>query len=166
MNWTPSGTWMGFAVVTLAFAVACAPPKTMAMTDEEARSVRDTVTVLENEMNLAVDRLDCTAGYQSIGNREPMFVTNTRVFRSRTAFREACDKLIANRTGAVYAVDTLTALALSRDAAYVVREGTYTVSRKDGTSERQYLVMTTVWDRTSGEWKMVHLHESYRVIAP
>jgi hypothetical protein len=65
-----------------------------------------------------------------------------------------------------YAVDTLTAQALSRDAAYVVREGTYTVSLKDGTSQCQYVVMTTVWDRTSGEWKMVHLHESYRVIAP
>ena len=28
------------------------------------------------------------------------------------------------------------------------------------------LVVTTVWDRTSGEWKMVHLHESYRLLAP
>ena len=150
----------------MASVVACAPPKAVAMTDDEARVVRDTVTVLENEMNLAVDRLDCAAGYQSIGSREPMFVTNTKVFRARTAFRNACDDLIANRTGAVYAVDTLTAQALSRDAAYVVREGTYTVSLKDGTSQRQYLVMTTVWDRASGDWKMVHLHESYRLIAP
>ena len=168
MNRTPLRSWIGLGAVLLAMAsaVACAPPKTVAMTDAEARVVRDTVTVLENEMNLAVDRLDCTAGYQSIGNREPMFVTNTRVFRARTAFRAACDNLVANRTGAVYAVDTLTAQALSRDAAYVVREGKYTVSLKDGTSQHQYLVMTTVWDRTSGEWKMVHLHESYRVIAP
>ena len=166
MNRMPRGTWMGIVAAALASALACAPPATVAMTDAEAHMVRDTVTVLENEMNLAVDRLDCTAGYQSVGNREPMFVTNTRVFRARTAFRKACDNLIANRTGAVYAVDTLTAQALSRDAAYVVREGVYTVSMKDSTAQRQYLVMTTVWDRTSGEWKMVHLHESFRPIAP
>ena len=86
--------------------------------------------------------------------------------RSRSIFRTACDNLIANRTGAVYATDTLTAQVLSRDAAYVVREGTYAVSTKDGKTERQYLVMTTIWDRTSGAWKMVHLHESYRPLAP
>ena len=164
MNRMPKGTSIGAVVLAMASAVACAPPKTAAMTDAEARVVRDTVTVLENEINLAVDRLDCTAGYQLVGNREPMFVTNTTVVRARATFRKACDDLVANRTGAAYAVDTLTAQAISRDAAYVVREGLYTVSMKDGTSRRSYMVMTTVWDRTSGEWKMVHLHESYRPI--
>lgn len=164
MNQTPSTVWMCFAVVALSSAVACAPRKTVAMTDAEARAVRDTVTVLENATNLAVDRLDCTAAFQFVGDREPMFVTNTLVIRSRANFLKACGNMIANRTGAVYATDTLTAQALSRDAAYVVREGMYTISLKDGTSQRQYLVMTTIWDRTSGEWKMVHLHESYRPI--
>ena len=54
-----------------------------------------------------------------------MFVTNTLVIRSRANFLKACGNMIANRTGAVYATDTLTAQALSRDAAYVVREGMY-----------------------------------------
>jgi ketosteroid isomerase-like protein len=166
MNRKRSGSWMSFAGVTLACAVACTAPKTAAMTDAEARAVRDTVTVLENATNMAVDRLDCAAAFTFVGNREPMFVTNTTVIRKRDTFRKACDGMVANRTGAVYATDTLTAQALSRDAAYVVREGMYTVSMKDGTSQRQVLVMTTIWDRTSGEWKMVHLHESYRPIVP
>ena len=93
-------------------------------------------------------------------------MTNTRVFRSRATFRTACDGLVANRTGAVYAIDTLTAQVISRDVAYVVREGKYTVSTKDGKTDHQYLVMSTIWDRTSGAWKMVHLHESYRPLAP
>jgi len=136
------------------------------MTDVEAQTIRDTGSALENKMNLAVDALDCTKGYEVVGDREPMFVSNTRVFRKRPAFREACDRLVANRRGAVYAIDTLTAQVISRDGAYVVREGKYTVTMKDGTEDRQYLVMTTIWDRTSGEWKMVHLHESYRPLAP
>jgi uncharacterized protein (TIGR02246 family) len=136
------------------------------MTDEEARAVRDTVTVLENATNLAVDRLDCAAGFKFVGTREPMFVTNSTVIRNRDTFRRACDGMVANRTGAVYAIDTLTAQVISRDAAYVVREGMYTVSMKDGTSQRQHLVMTTIWQRTNGEWKLEHLHESYRPVAP
>ena len=96
MNRMPKGTSIGAVVL----AMACAPPKTAAMTDAEARVVRDTVTVLENEINLAVDRLDCTAGYQLVGNREPMFVTNTTVVRARAPLRKACDDLVANRTGA------------------------------------------------------------------
>ena len=95
-----------------------------------------------------------------------MFVTNSIVIRARDTFRKACDGMVAKRTGAVYAIDTLTAQAISRDAAYVVREGMYTVSMKDGTSQRQHLVMTTIWQRTNGEWKMEHLHESYRPITP
>ena len=43
--------------------------------------------------------------------------------------------------------DTVSAHVLSPDAAYVVREGAYTVNFKDGTSRRTYLVMTSIWTR-------------------
>lgn len=162
MSFLAFGAQMRSLARVVAFAAGCSAPQSATMTAEEARGVRDTVSVLENAMNLAVDGLDCAKAHESVGDREPMFVTGSHVVRTRAAFRQACDGLIANRTGAVFAVDTLTAQALSRDAAYVVREGAYTVSMKDGS----YMVMTTVWDRSSGAWKMVHLHESYRALAP
>jgi uncharacterized protein (TIGR02246 family) len=136
------------------------------MTDTEAQAVRDTVIALDNAMNLAVDRLDCAAGFEPVGDREPMFVTNGHVIRTRAAFREACEGMVAPRTGAVFEVDTLTVHALSPEVAYVVREGLYTVNLKDGTSRRSYYILTTVWERTGGAWKMVHLHESSRAPAP
>ena len=122
--------------------------------------MRDTVTALENATNLAVDRLDCAAAFENIGDQDPMFATGGRVFRTRAAFRQACETLVASRTGAVFVTDTVSARAMSPNAVYVVREGVYTVNFKDGTSRKTYLVMTSLWARQSGGWKMVHLHES------
>ncbi len=66
----------------------------------------------------------------------------------------------SDREGAHFEIDERTANALSRDAAFVVREGDYTVDRADGTSPTIHLVMTTMWHRDDDGWKMVHLHES------
>jgi ketosteroid isomerase-like protein len=136
------------------------------ITDSEAQALRDTVTALENATDSAVDRLDCNAAFENIGDQPPIFVSGGRVVRTRAAFRKTCDDIIAPRTGAVFATDTLSAHVLSRDAAYVVREGVYTVYLKDGTKRRSYLIITSVWARQAGAWKMVHLHESSRVLPP
>lgn len=152
--------------VVLVSLMGCAMSQGKPMTEAEAKSVRDTVMVLEHATNLAVDRLDCAAAFGNVGDREPMFVTNALIFRKRPAFRSACDGMIVPRSGAVFAVDTVTAQALSPDAAYVVSEGIYTISMKDGTSTRQHLVMTTVWARQADGWKMAHLHESYQLLKP
>ena len=137
-----------------------------ATADASERAVRDTVIALENATDLAVDRLDCRAAFNNIGDKEPLFVSSGRVMRTRAGFLGTCETMVAPRTGAVFVTDTVTAHALAKDAAYVVREGVYTVNFKDGTSRRSYLIMTSVWSRESGTWKMVHLHESSRVIAP
>jgi ketosteroid isomerase-like protein len=152
--------------ITLVAAMGCFAPQPSAITVAKAKSVTDTVTVLENAMNLAVDRLDCTAGFASIGDLEPMMVSSARVRRSRATFRATCDTMVAPRTGAVFVIDTLSVHALGPDAAYVVREGVYTVNLKDGTTRRSYFVMTTIWSRQGGSWKMEHLHESSRALAP
>lgn len=112
-------------------------------------------------MNLAVDGLDCARGMVPVGDQDPLFVSNTMVVRTRAALQTACEGMVAPRTGATYKVDKLSAHALSTESAYLVREGDYTINFKDGRSETQRLIMTTVWTRQNGEWKMVHLHESY-----
>ena len=79
-----------------------------------------------------------------------MFVSGGHVVRTRAAFRSACDAMVAPRTGAVFVTDTVSAHLLSPDAAFVVREGVYTVNFKDGSSRRTYLIMTSVWARQAG----------------
>jgi ketosteroid isomerase-like protein len=132
------------------------------MTEAEAKAVRDAITAIEDSVNTAVDRLDCATAFKSVGDREPMFLSNALVIRKRVPFEAACKGMVEPRTGAVFAVDTLTAHALASDAGYVVREGTYTINFKNGKSDRQYLVMTTIWEKHGGRWQMVHLHESYK----
>jgi len=153
-----------FAIAVVAMACSSAHPRVIV--GAEALAMRDTVTALENATNLAVDRLDCAAAFENIGDQDPMFATGGRIFRTRAAFRAACETIVAPRTGAVFATDTVSAHVLSPDAVYVVREGVYTVNFKDGTTRRTYLVMTSLWTRQTGAWKMVHLHESSRALAP
>lgn len=74
--------------------------------------------------------------------------------------------MVARRTGAVFEAETMTANALSEDVVYVVREGNYTINFKERESVTHYLVMTTIWHRQERGWRMVHLHESSRSLAP
>lgn len=148
-----------FAAALLA-GTACSPAQPQPMTSAEAQVIGDSVIALERATNLAVDRLDCTAAFANVDADEPAFVSGGHVVRTQAAFRRACDAIVAPRTGAVFATDTVTAHALGRDAAFVVREGVYTVNMKDGSTRRSRLIMTSIWARKDGVWKMVHLHES------
>ena len=127
----------------------------------DLRALRDTVMKLEAAMNLAVDSLDCDTGLSAMGDREPLFVSSGYVVRTGQALRGMCEQMVAGRTGARFQIDSLTTHVLSKEAAYVVREGKYTIDLKDGTSPTVYMVMTTIWQRASDGWKMVHLHESF-----
>jgi len=155
----PSRVFGVMAVLVL--ATGCTATRSPEFTEAAAKGVRDTIIALEEQMNGAVDRLDCPTGLSYVGEKEPVFVSNGWVVRTRPALLKACEGMVSPRTGATYVTDTLSAHALSPDAAYLVREGAYTINFKDGRSETHRLIMTTVWSRQNGEWKMVHLHESY-----
>lgn len=119
-----------WASVLVAATVACSTTQPVTITETDTQAVRDTVTKLENAMNLAVDALDCEAGMTPVGDQEPIFVSGGRVTRNRAAMRDVCETIVAPRTGAVFVVDSLTCHVLSPDAASVVREGVYTVNFK------------------------------------
>ena len=74
--------------------------------------------------------------------------------------------MIAPRTGATFVADTVSAHLLRPDAAFVVKEGVYTMSYKDGSTRRSYLILTSGWARKDGTWKLAHLHESSRALTP
>jgi len=120
--------------------------------------IQQTVLQLENHLHLGVDSLRC--GLPDVGEGQPTFVSNGFVIRTGDELREMCEELVAPRTGAVWVVDTISANVLSRDIAYVVREGNYTISFKDRDPQSVDAVITTIWHRQDEEWKMVHLHES------
>jgi hypothetical protein len=81
--------------IALLAAMGCFALQPRALTGAKAQSERDTVTALESAMNLAVDRLDCTAGFASIGDLEPIMVSSGRVRRTRATFRARCDTMVA-----------------------------------------------------------------------
>jgi len=148
------------------WASGCATIHPARLTESRAQSIRDSVIALEDATNTAVDRLDCPSAFTNIADQPPVFVSSGRVSRTRSAFRAACDALVAPRTGAVFATDTVSAHVLASDAVYVVREGVYTINMKDGTTRRIYLIMTSIWARRNGAWQMVHLHESSKPMVP
>jgi ketosteroid isomerase-like protein len=128
-------------------------------------SARADVLAAEEAMNVAVDGLDCAGGMVAMRESEPLFVSNATVVRTKSELAAMCEQMVAPRTGAVFAADARTANMMSEDSAVVVREGTYTISFKDGTSQAMHMVMTTVWAREGGGWQMVHLHESFQPLA-
>ena len=159
MNSRALGPRILCTIIAVSAATGCAsePPQA---SEVDLESVRETVLGLENQMNLAVDALQC--GLAENGDREPIFVSGGQVVRTGSELREMCEQMVAPRTGAVFAVDVITANVLSSDVAYVVREGDYTINFRDRDSITIYLVMTTIWHRRDDGWKMVHLHESSR----
>lgn len=141
---------------------ACSPASETPPSEPDWAAIEDSVLALEESMNAGIDSLDCRTGLVALGEREPIFVFNGRVVRTASAFREGCEQVVAPRTGAVWDVETITPNALSEDVVYVVREGTYTVNYKERETGTSYMVMTTIWHRQEGGWRMVHLHESSR----
>jgi ketosteroid isomerase-like protein len=151
---------LSWLVLLVSLAVSGCVPSEAGPTTAELEAVRDTVLELEEAMNSDIDALDCDAGLARVGDREPIFVANGNVVRTADELRQACEEMVAGREGAHFEIDERTANALSLDAAFVVREGDYTIDRADGTSLTIRLVMTTMWHRDDDGWTMVHLHES------
>jgi ketosteroid isomerase-like protein len=142
-------------------AIGCGTSVSDQMQEQDLKDIQETLLTLENEMNLAVDRNDCEAGLSHLGEREPIFVMMPQVVRTSDELRERCGRRKSMFASASFSIDTITVNALSRDVAYVVREGNYTLNFKDGQSPTRFGAMTTIWNRVEGEWKMVHLHESW-----
>jgi len=151
---------VGTAALALALAACPSSQLSRPMPETEARAVRDTILALEVAMNTAVDHLDCAGGLGYIGDHRPLFVSTGHVVRTHDALLRMCGAMVAPRTGATFVTDSVAAFTLGPDAAYVVREGDYTIRFRDGRTVTKRLVMTTIWERQDGQWRMVHLHES------
>lgn len=135
-----------------------------ALTDAEIASISDTITRLATEADGAVDRLDCAEGLKVFGNREPLFIGGGRVIRTLADLTEMCTAMVAGRTGAHYEVEQADAHVLSRNVAYLVREGIYTVEYAGRAATKSRLVITGIWERGEAGWSRVHFHESWQAL--
>ena len=146
----------GLAMSSLGCAEAPLP-----LGDAERSAIGDSILALATSSDGAVDRLDCATGVEIFGDREPIFVGGGRVMRSRAELEPMCEQMITGRTGATYELTSSDVHVLSRDIAYLVREGTYTIEYTESEPNINTLVITGIWERGEAGWKRVHFHESW-----
>lgn len=147
-------------VLSLVGLVSCAPAPSELSSQEIAVIEEAVVRAFDAESD-AVDRLDCS-GIRSDGeDREPVFVTQGRVARTRDELRAACEKMLVGRTGASWANVRTVVHVMSPSVAYLVREGTYTITYSERPPRVLAMVISNVFERQGDSWFGVHFHESF-----
>ena len=149
------------AFLAVAAAAGCTPMPDL-LVEAEIAGIKDEVFRLAMAADLAVDNLECDEWLDSFSGSEPLFVGNAIVHRTRSDLAEFCEAMIVGRTGGFLEPERVATHVLSRDAAYIVREGTYTVEFEDRPDQHLGVVLTGVWVRKDGEWTREHLHKSWR----
>ena len=151
-------------LVTSIFGLsACTNQVSQAPTDAELTAVADTVLALETTFHRDFDATDCEAALSVVGDHEPVVAGGGTIIRTLPDLQQVCESIAAARSKAVLDVDNVAVHPLSRNAAYVVREGTYTEYNKAGeVGNSYYIIFTSIWHLDGDEWAMVHLHESWR----
>jgi len=143
-------------VVTLGVSGCVEPDREL-----DVDAIGQVVLDLEYEMNFEVDQNDCGAGLIHLGDRQPIFVMQSRITRSAADLRERCSNREYLFSSAEFEIAQRKVNVMSENVAYVVREGDYTMNYRDGRTITLFGVMTTIWNRVGDTWKMVHLHESW-----
>lgn len=156
---------LGFAIVGCRGAPA---PAQLPLTDGERATIGDTVRQLYRESSQAFDSdLDCEAIVDRLapGGQAGSFVSQGELFEltSLEELVQMCRAIRQNRVSAREEIVDERVEVLSRDAAVLITRGVYTVQRRDGQTLVRPQVVTTVWASQDGEWRRVHLHESWRV---
>src|SRR5487761_2468345 len=111
---------------------SCTAPASGTLSVGNAQAIRDTVIALDHALNQAVDVRDGARGLSYIANQPPVFISNGHVVMTQPELQQLCQQMVAPRTGAEFAPDSVTAYALGPNAAYVVHSGEYTVHLKSG----------------------------------
>jgi ketosteroid isomerase-like protein len=84
------------------------------------------------------------------------------VYPNDDRMREVWEPIMAGRRSQETVITNEYVAVLSENIALHVVEGTYAITDTLGnTTEPNRLSATTVWVREDGEWKMVHMHQSW-----
>jgi hypothetical protein len=141
------------------------------LTDAERATIGETIRHLYRESSQTFDSdLDCDEIVERLapGGETGSFVAQGRLFEltSREELVQMCRAIKQNRLAAHEEIEEERVEVLSRDAAVLITRGVYTVQLRDGRTTVRPQVVTTVWARQDGEWRRVHLHESWQAGQP
>jgi uncharacterized protein (TIGR02246 family) len=123
----------------------------------EARSAVRAALAAEQR---AFDAGDCDAALRFYADSEPLFVSPARTFRTRRELLHACGTMTARRGAPPRRVEQEDVHVLGPDAAYTVTRYVVMRPRPDGTAESSPRVVSKLWARQEGRWRIVHVHES------
>jgi hypothetical protein len=137
------------------------------LTDAERATIGETIRHLYRESSQAFDSdLDCEEVVDRLApaGQFGTFVAQGQLIEltSREQGVRMCRAIRQNRVSAREEIVDDRVEVLGRDAAVLVTRGVYTVQRRDGRTLVRPQVVTTVWARKDGEWRRVHLHESWQ----
>lgn len=152
------------SVFTLTLLAGC-QTATNELTDEQKAALTDSVTAVHEKMT----QLWLAADFDSV---MPYFLNAPEVgWAWAGGIRYGYDELSAlfrpildGIVSAEFTVADRRVDVLARDVACVREYGVYSTTYTTGeTQPRDPFVMTTIWVRRNGEWKMLHFHESSTV---
>ena len=160
-------------IVLAAFALtvfAACQPSTTELTEEMkaeiAAEIRQAVTEFWNSAE-TVDTEQWLSNWppeiESYFQTEPAFQVNMlNILSGADDLREFWEPEFAARTANGIVLDNEHVAVLTEDLALHVSKGNFTVSDTSGnTTEPAPWTATTVWVRHSGEWKNLHMHQSW-----
>ncbi len=159
--------------VLTAFALtmfAACQPATIELTEEQKAEIADEIRQVAAGMIEAAEEVDIERWLshwppeleQRFQDQPALFVNRLSIYPTAESIRVAWEPSFAARSAHdIVTVDEYVAV-LDADAALWVYEGTYTVSDTLGnTTEPAPWTVSVVWVRQSGEWKALHLHQSW-----
>lgn len=149
------------AVVLLAGCQTSPPPRTE-MTDAERTEIEETIARLAATVDVKVDRAQCEAALEIFGDLEPVVASGGMTLRTVEDVKPMCPEGIGMPSR--FDIAQSDAHVLSRDTAYIVRQGTMTLEPPDGPHRRLRYAVTHIFVRTGGDWKIAHHHESFQRI--
>jgi len=158
------------AAFTLTVLAAC-QPATTELTEEQKAAISDTIRQLSAEMFATMDPVDFdrTMSYmhpdpESYFVGDPaQWVNLLSIYANPSRMREVWDPIMATRRAQETVVSNEYVAVLAENLALNVIEGTYAITDTLGTTtEPDRFSATMVWVRRDAEWKVLHVHQSWR----
>jgi hypothetical protein len=159
---------IALAGVAVASCSARPAPTPQPLTDAERATIGDTVRHLYRESSQMFDSdLDCEEVVDRLApaGQPASFVAQGQLIEltNREEALQMCRAIRQSRVSAREEIMDDRVEVLGRDVVVLVTRGVYTVQFTDGRTTVRPQVVTTVWARSAGEWRRVHLHESWAV---
>lgn len=149
-------------VAAVAMFAACAAAGDRPLTDAERAAIADTIRELSRETARAVDTGECEVAAAAVGGGFVLAAQGRMIeLGSGEDMLALCDRWRQERLSAHEEIGEQTVHVLGRDAAYVLTRSVYTVTFRDGRTSQRPQVVTSVFERGAGGWRLVHLHESW-----